>query len=114
MKSSTAVTKKKLINPELSKPFGKTTHCKLVWQDWKTLPKSGDRIFVIVRIPDGYHPYTGIYLDEILPATGRFPASRWQQVRFDEYGLPTIFFGDKNHKRLIAWAKLKLDGPILS
>lgn len=107
MKSRKPTSKKaKLENPQFAKAVGTTTFLRLDWQSWDSLPPENTQIFVIVRLENGYYPMTATYYDEVIPAKGPFKASRWQQVKFDD-AIPTIFLGNKEAKRLIAWARLK-------
>ena len=100
--------KKELENPDFVRAVGKSSLLRIDWKSWKEMPKSGDKIWVILRLKKGYYPVTGTYFDEVIPASkdGHFPASRWKQIKFDDFGIPDIFVGpshDKNQKRLVAW-----------
>lgn len=88
---------------------GKTTFLRLDWKDWKEKqPKSGQRVYVILRLERAYLSLTGIYLDEILPANGPFIASRWQRVEFDDPQIPDTFLESEEDWWLIAWAVPKI------
>jgi hypothetical protein len=106
--------KSKLENAEYAKSVGKSTFLKLNWVSWKTLPKSHQKIFVILRLDKGYYPMTAIYCDEILPTNGSLKKSHWRIVKFDECLIPEIYLGSKDEKRLIAWAGFYKVGEVLN
>jgi len=99
----------KVKNPEFLKAVGQSSILRIDWKSWDTYPKSGEKIWVIVRLDKEVVPVTGTYFDETFPASadGHFPETRWRSVRFDEFGFPDTFVGpdhsDKNAKRLVAW-----------
>jgi hypothetical protein len=98
--------KKKLENFAFSRAVGKSTLLRIDWKDWnKELPKSGAQIWVVIRLENGFYPVQGTYWDETLPASadGKFPSSRWQSVKFTDYGVPEIYLRSKEQKRLRAW-----------
>ena len=104
----------KIANPELAEAIGKTTILRLEWKDWKKeFPKNGDRIYVILKLKDGYIPVTGVYLDETFPSDRPFPASRWQTVKFDDC-FPTAIVGGEHGETLFAWAKAVRVGKTLN
>jgi hypothetical protein len=104
---------KKLVGAEFADAIGKTTVLALEWKDWeKELPESGDRVYIISKLEDGFYPVTGIYFDEIIPASGTFKKSRWQTVRIDDG--PMVILGGEDANRLIAWAKPKRIGKVLN
>ena len=93
-------------NPEFARAVGKSTLLRIDWKNWKKeVPTSGQDIWVIIRLQDGYYPVMGTYFDEVIPASkdGHFPESRWRSVRFQDFGLPDIYIGNKEAKRLVAW-----------
>jgi hypothetical protein len=96
-------------NIEWADVVGKTSTLELHWKDWNDLPKNGDRIYIILKLADGYFSTTGVYFDKTLPASGPFPESRWQTVRFDE-GYPTAIVGGEHGEKLFAWSRAKLVG----
>ena len=103
--------KKKLENPDFARPVGKSSILRIDWKSWdKETPKSGQEIWVILKLKNGYYPVTGTYFDETLPANGPFKESRWRQIKFHDFGIPDIFVKphcDKNQKRLVAWGSHK-------
>lgn len=102
--------KKKLENLEFAKAAGQSTLLRIDWKDWKKeIPNSGQDIWIVIKLTDGYYPVRGTYWDETLPASkdGTFSKTRWQSVRFDDYFLPEIYIGNKEQKRLIAWGAHK-------
>lgn len=112
--------KKKTDNPDFSKAVGKSSLLRIDWRDWsKELPTSGQDIWVVIRLKNGFYPVTGTYFDQTLPASkdGNFPQSRWRSVRFTEFGIPETFMGSREWKRLIAWGvhrgvvRLAIDCP---
>jgi hypothetical protein len=101
--------KKKLQYPELKNCIGKSTFLQLHWRDWKNeQPKIGQRIYVVVQLPTGYLPKTGVYLGGVLSKTP------WHQIKFDTCGLPELFLGSKDTRRVIAWAIPDPVEPILN
>lgn len=98
--------KKKLVNQDFAKAAGKYSVIRIDWKNWKKeLPKSGQDIWVVIRLDNGYYPVTGTYFDETFPASkdGVVPKSRWQSVKFTEGSIPDTFMGSKDWKRLVAW-----------
>lgn len=103
---------KKLDNPDFKFAVGKSSLLRIDWQSWDTLPKSGQDIWVVLRLQNGFYPVTGTYFDETIPASkdGHFPETRWKSIKFHDFGIPEIYVGkhhDKNQKRLIAWGAHK-------
>ena len=109
---------KKIEYPELAKAVGHTTFLRLDWKDWKVeQPKSGEEIYVIVKAENGFIPLTGEYWDVTLPASkdGHFKQSRWRSVKFHSLACCELFLDNKlDAKLLIAWAKAKLYGGLLT
>lgn len=99
-------------NADLAKAVGKSTLLQIDWKSWKKeLPPPGLRVFVVLELEKGYYPVPATFYDETIPASkdGYFPATRWQQVKFDDSQFPDIFWNckDENKNRLIAWGRLK-------
>jgi hypothetical protein len=97
--------KRKLKNQDFSRSVGKSSLIRIDWKSWtEEVPQSGQDIWVVVKLEKGYYPVTGYYVDHTIPPTKGFPkGSRWISVRFHEFGIPEIFKGSRDWKRLIAW-----------
>lgn len=101
--------KPKVKNADFLKAVGQSSVLRIDWKSWDTLPQSGQKIWIVVRLNKEVVVLTGTYFDETLPASkdGHFPKTRWRQVKFDEFEFPDVFVGsyhrDKNAKRLVAW-----------
>lgn len=101
--------KPKVKNPDFLKAVGQSSILRIDWKSWDTYPRSGEDIWVIVRLDKEVIPVTATYFDEIISTSedGHSPKTRWRSVKFTDYGFPDTFVGpnhkDKNFKRLIAW-----------
>jgi|FAXJ01.1.fsa_nt_gi hypothetical protein len=100
--------KLKIENPDFAHPIGKSSILRIDWKSFeKEMPLSGQDIWVVLRVKNGYIIRTGTYFNEVIPANGPFKASIWKQIKFHDLGLPDILVGkeyaDKNQKRLVAW-----------
>ena len=102
--------KKKQENLDFAHPIGKSSILRIDWKSFKKeMPRSGQDIWVVLRVKNGYMIGTGTYFDEVIPAStdGHFPDTRWRQIKFNDFGIPDILVGkqysDKNQKRLVAW-----------
>jgi hypothetical protein len=106
----TLMKSKKIVNPDFAKPIGKSSILRIDWKSFKTeTPRSGQAIWVVLHVKNGYEVATGTYFDEVIPASkdGNFPETRWKQIKFNDFGIPDILVGkeyaDKNQKHLVAW-----------
>ena len=102
-----AMKKKEIVNLDFARAVGKSSLLRIDWKSWKTeMPKSGQDIWVVLRMSNGYSVLTGTYFDEVIPARGPFKESRWKQIKFHD-GMSEMLVGkeyaDKNQKRLVAW-----------
>ena len=100
--------KKAQDNPDFKFAVGKSSILRIDWKSWDEFPESGQDIWVVLRLKNGFYPVTGTYFDEVIPASkeGNFPETRWRSVKFHDFGIPEIYVGkhhDANQKRLIAW-----------
>lgn len=93
----------KLENADLAGLIGKHTYLRILWKDWKKeLPPANKQIFVIIQLDSGYYPVTAEFLDP----------NHFKMIKFDDASLPSIYLGDKETKRLVAWGVLrKIDAP---
>ena len=101
---------KKIENADFANPVGKSSIIRIDWKSFKKeMPKSGQDIWVVLKVSNGYMVATGTYFNEVIPASkdGNFPDTTWKQIKFHDFGLPDILVGkeyaDKNQKRLVAW-----------
>lgn len=101
---------KKLENSDFARAVGKSSILRIDWKSFKKeTPKSGQDLWVVLKVRNGYLIATGTYFNEVLPASkdGHFPATTWKQIKFHDFGIPDILVGkeyaDKNQKRLVAW-----------
>jgi hypothetical protein len=103
--------KKKLQNAHLAKKVGKTSYIQVLWKDWKKeRPPKGEKVFVIVRLTNGYFPVFGEYLEwtsEKTMSKKEQPPITFRFVRFDSISMPEIYLGSKDEKRLIAWGAME-------
>lgn len=102
--------KQKQENLDFAHPVGKSSILRIDWKSFKKeMPRSGQDIWVVLSVTNGYMVTQGTYFDEVIPASkeGNFPETRWKQIKFHDFGIPDILVGkqysDKNQKHLVAW-----------
>jgi len=105
--------KSKLQGAHLAKKVGTTSYIKVEWKSWKKeLPPRGEKIFVIVRLTNGYFPILAEYVEwtSEIRNDGKYKAIikpvTFRSVRFDDISMPEIYLGSPDQKRLIAWGSM--------
>ena len=103
--------KSKLRGAHLAKKVGTTSYIKVEWKSWKKeLPPRGEKIFVIVRLTNGYFPILAEYLEWTSDArtygNKTIEPVTFRSVRFDDISMPEIYLGSPDQKRLIAWGSM--------
>jgi hypothetical protein len=106
---------KKIKGEHLAKLVGTTSYLKIVWKDWtRELPLNGDKIYVTIRLDNGYYSVSAKYFEQPIPYgcdhNGKMviPPRVFRFVRFENTDFPDIHIGTKDARRLISWGKLEM------